>query len=407
MHKSTIKNFVLAVAVIAVCIFLAMRILPRWGDAGDVQTSQGLEPVVFEGSGDWPMFHGDQHLVGRAAGSLPDKLEPLWKFKTDGAITASPVIEAGIVYVGSTDANVYAIDMETGSKVWAEKVGDAIEAAACVVDDSVYVGAGDGFLYSLNKADGSLRWKYETDGQIVGGANWTLSPDGSKTWILVGSYDNAVHCVDAESGKPIWKCETDNYVNGTPAVDEGRTVFGGCDAIIHVVSLADGAKIKGIDSSAYIAGSAAFLDGCVYVGNYDGEFLKADVASGSILWRYGDKEAPFLSTPAIGSDVVVIGGRDNNVHCISRDKGEVVWIFKTLGEVDGSPVICGDKVVIGSGDGRLYMIRMSDGTQVWSYEIGQPLTSSPAVARGVVVIGSEDEYVYAFGSARVRQDRKP
>jgi outer membrane protein assembly factor BamB len=164
------------------------------------------------------------------------------------------------------------------------------------------------------------------------------------------------------------------------------------------VSLADGSEAAQIDSGSFIAASAAILEGQVYIGNYDNVFLKADIAARKILWRYAGGDYPYFSSPAVGRDVVVFGGRDKNVHCVGRDDGKVVWTFKTLGEVDSSPVICGDKVVVGSEDGRIYMIRLSDGSKVWSYEIGQPVTSSPAVAKGMVVVGCDDSYVYAFGA---------
>ena len=136
----------------------------------------------------------------------------------------------------------------------------------------------------------------------------------------------------------------------------------------------------------------------VYVGNYDNIFLKADINSEKILWEYKESDAPFFSSPAIGEDRVVVGSRDEHVHCIDRNDGKKIWTFATLGEVDSSPVICGDKVIVGSEDGNIYMIKLSDGSKVWSYEIGQGITSSPAVAQGMVVIGCDDGYVYAFGT---------
>ena len=191
--------------------------------------------------------------------------------------------------------------------------------------------------------------------------------------------------------------ETGNYVNGSPAVDHGKCVFGGCDAMIHVVSLAEGSKVAQIDSGSYIAASAAFLDGQVYVGNYENVFLRVDTGEGKTVWKYTQSDAPFFSSPAVGEQFVVFGGRDQYVHCVRRDNGQKVWTFKTLGEVNSSPAICGDKVVVGSDDGRLYLLDLADGRQLWSYEMGQPVTSSPAVAGGIVVVGCDDGYVYAFG----------
>jgi len=354
----------------------------------------------------WPMFRGGQGLLGTAPGTLPDSMTLVWKFKTDGQIKSSPAIYDGLVFIGSSDANIYAINLENGRQVWAYQTGDAVEASPCVVEGSVFVGSSDNFLYALDARTGKLRWKYETSGQILGAANWTRSPDSEKTWILVGSYDNKLHCVDSANGKVVWIYETDNFINGAPAVDEGKAVFGGCDAMIHIVFLADGSRQKQIDTGSFIAASAALFKGRVYVGNYDNVFICADIAASEIVWKYTSGDAPFFSSPAVGQNVVVVGGRDKRVHCLRRDNGKLLWTFATLGEVDSSPVICGDKVVVGSEDGRLYVIRLSDGSQVWSYEIGQAITSSPAVAKGgtppcgnpMIIVGSDDGYVYAFGA---------
>jgi len=399
--KVVIKITLVLVVIVGACVILAMMIISRPQPGDEEAVAELIQPEVMVDSQDsWPMFRGGQQLLGRASGTLPDSLRFVWKFKTNGQVKSSPAIDDNVVFIGSSDGSVYAIDLESGHQVWAYQTGDAVEATPCVVEGSVFVGSSDGFLYALDAKSGSFKWKYETDGQILGAANWVRSPDGRRIWILVGSYDNILHCVDSASGKVVWTYETDSYINGSPAVDGQKTVFGGCDAMIHVVSLTDGSKITQIDAESYIAASAAFLEEQVYVGNYDNVLIKADIAAGKIVWKYTDADAPFFSSPAVGRDVIVFGGRDERVHCVGRDDGKVVWTFQTLGEVDSSPVICGNKVVFGSEDGRLYLLRLSDGKQVWSYEIGQPVTSSPAIANRMVVVGSDDGYVYAFDAGR-------
>ncbi len=396
--KIEIKT-ILVVVIVGLCLILVAMIISR-PESGDKETvTELIQPqVAVQGQSSWPMFRGGQSLLGTAAGTLPDSLQLVWKFKTGAEIKSSPAIDDGLVFIGSADANVYAIGLENGRQVWAYPTGDAVEATPCVVDGCVFVGSSDNFLYALDAKTGSLKWKYETDGQILGAANWTRSPDGQSAWILVGSYDNKLHCVDSANGKVMWTYETDSYINGSPAVGEGIVAFGGCDAMIHIVSLTDGSRQAQIDTGSFIAASAAIFEGRVYVGNYDNVFISADIASGKIVWKYMGGDSPFFSSPAVGPNVVVLGCRDNRLHCIVRDDGKPVWTFKTLGEVDSSPVICGDKVVVGSEDGRLYMIRLSDGSKVWSYEIGQAVTSSPAVANGMIIVGSDDGYLYAFAA---------
>jgi len=413
--KVGVKVNLVLVIIVGACVVLTAMIISLL-QPGDEKTVVELEQpgaavdavrdhqekvsVGVDSQDSWPMFRGGQQLLGRASGTLPDSLRFVWKFKTNGQIKSSPAIDDNLVFIGSSDGNVYAIDLEGGHQVWAYKTDDAVEATACVVEGSVFVGSSDGFLYALDAKSGSLNWKYKTDGQILGAANWTRSPDGQRIWILVGSYDNKLYCIDSASGEVVWTYETDSYINGSPAVDSQKTVFGGCDAMIHVVSLSDGSRITKIDAGSYIAASGAFCDGQVFIGNYENVFIKADIAAGEILWKYSGSDSPFFSSPAVGKNIIVVGGRDGSVHCVGRDDGKVIWTFKTLGEVDSSPVICGDKVVVGSEDGRVYLLRLSDGKQVWSYEIGQPVTSSAAIAKEMVVIGSDDGYVYAFDAGR-------
>ena len=120
-----------------------------------------------------------------------------------------------------------------------------------------------------------MLWKYETGDKILGAPNWVKT--GGATRVLAGSYDFKLHCVEAGTGKAVWTYESGNYINGSPAVSEGQTVFGGCDAILHVIGLADGKQIKEIEAGAYIAGSVALGDGRAYFGQYEDAFLCVDL----------------------------------------------------------------------------------------------------------------------------------
>jgi outer membrane protein assembly factor BamB len=348
----------------------------------------------------WSLYRGNARQLGVASGRLPDKLKPKWKFKTGQPVISSPVVAHGRVYVGSTDGQIYALALSNGNKVWSFKTSDAIEAPPSVVGDRVVVGSSDGSLYALDAATGKLRWKYQTEDKILGAANWTTSPDGKATWIVVGSYDNRVHCVNADTGKAVWTYETGNYVNGTPAISDGKVIFGGCDGVLYVLNLADGKQIRSVEVKDFIAASAAVDGKFAYLGHYGNEFLCADVSAGKIVWTYQDRKFPFFSSPAVTPDRIVVGARDKRVHCLRRTDGKPLWTFRTRGKVDSSPVVCDNKVVVGSEDGRLYLLRLSDGKQLWSYQIGQPVMSSPAVVNGMVIIGADDGCVYAFGAAK-------
>ena len=353
----------------------------------------------------WPIYRGDQALTGVAKGELPRKMKLLWSFKTGDAVKSSPVVGGGKVFVGSYDGKVYALDMYTGKKVWDFDTGAAVEASPLLVDGTLFAGSLNGVLFALDAGKGKQRWKYETGDRVAGSANWVKTGSAKRTWIVVGSYDSSLHCVDAQNGRKVWTYKTDNFINGTPAVYKKSTeivVFGGCDGKLRLVSAVSGKQISEINAGSYIPASIAIFDDHAFFGHYGNRLLCVDLSRMRIRWEYGDGEqgAAFFSSPAVLETKVLIGSKDGALHCVDRETGKQLWVFKTGGEIDSSPVVCGDKAVFGSLDGRLYMVDTGSGTAVWSYEIGGGITSTPAVAGGMVVIGSDDGRVYAFGSPK-------
>ena len=115
-------------------------------------------------------------------------LTPAWTFPAGDAVTASPAVVDGVVYVGSWDGFFYAIDAGTGQLRWKVQVdcqpsvvplpqvcggpaagtstpsrfqtpGGIITASAAVLDNRVYFGGGR-TLYSLSASDGQIIWKH-------------------------------------------------------------------------------------------------------------------------------------------------------------------------------------------------------------------------------------------------------
>ena len=189
-----------------------------------------------------------------------------------------------------------ALALADGAKAWAFKTGGAVESSPLVLEGKVYVGSSDAFLYALEAATGKPAWKYETGDKILGAPNWVKSNNGTR--ILAGSYDYKLHCVDAATGRSNWVYETSNYINGSPAVADGQTVFGGCDGLLHVLSLADGKEVKEVEAGAYIAASVALAGGRAYFGQYENEFLCVDLKEGKKAWVFKDRDFPYFSSPA-------------------------------------------------------------------------------------------------------------
>ena len=55
----------------------------------------------------------------------------------------------GIVYVGSNDRHIYALEASGGALIWRYETGDQVDSSPLVADGIVYVGSRDQHAYAL------------------------------------------------------------------------------------------------------------------------------------------------------------------------------------------------------------------------------------------------------------------
>lgn len=113
-----------------------------------------------------------------------------WAYQTGNAIGSSPAVVNGVIYVGSKDGNLYAIDAASGSKKWAYQTGNYVYSAPAVINEVVYVGSYNGNLYAINAASGSEKWAYQTGNSI------NSSPTVVNGVVYAGSYDGNLYAFD-------------------------------------------------------------------------------------------------------------------------------------------------------------------------------------------------------------------
>lgn len=78
---------------------------------------------------------------------------------TSAATTSTPALSGGILFCGSSDDNVYAVNAGSGALVWKHATGNTA-GSAVVADGIVYVGSADTYLYALKASTGAQIWRY-------------------------------------------------------------------------------------------------------------------------------------------------------------------------------------------------------------------------------------------------------
>jgi eukaryotic-like serine/threonine-protein kinase len=346
-------------------------------------------------TGNWVVFRGSQSLSGVAAPGLPSPLKLRWSFQAKDSIESSAAIVDGVVYVGSMDSSLYAIDLATGKQRWRyATAGFVQESSPCVRNGVVYIGDLNGVFHAVDAVSGKARWTFKAEGEIKSSPNWIDDK------VYFGSYDQNLYCLSANSGALLWKYTTEGPVHCTPSIEKRIVYISGCDETFRAINATTGKQLFTVKLGAYAGASAAVRDGCAYIGTFGNEVLCINLRGRLIQWIYkhSTRNFPFYSSAALTDSRVILGGRDKMIHCLERTTGKEIWSFSTQARVESSPLISGNRVFVGSNDGRLYELDLLSGKNTWDFNAGAPLSASPAAAQNSLVIGSQDGVLYCFGN---------
>ncbi len=354
----------------------------------------------------WPMFRGNLHQTGLAGVALNEPLALKWKYKAGDAILSTAAIVDGVVYFGTVDGHLVAVDLASGKERWKYSTNKApISSSPAVASGTVFVGDEDGFFHAVRARDGEKQWgPFETEGEIIS------SPSVVGDHVLFGSYDGHLYCLRAKDGSVVWKHLTEGRVHASPAVAGYHTFVAGCDGFLRVIDIRNGEETRAVELGTYCVATPAIVQGIGYLGTYGEQVLGVDWQAGEIVWHYEheSKHFPFYASAAVTDELVIVGGRDRFVHGLDRKTGKRRWIFASKGRIESSPVVAGKRVYVGSLDGNVYGLDLATGERVWQYTTGDGITASPAVVDGHLVIGSEDGFLYCFtGRSDPRPDKGP
>ncbi len=203
------------------------------------------------------MFRGNlEHTGVYASGPVQQFGKIKWKFRTGGRVISSPAGANGMVYFGSTDGNLYALDLPSGAQKWKFPTEVRVSSSPAVDHGIVYFGSYNGNFYALDGATGALKWKFRTAGERRFSAKplHGIQPDGETmpdpfdfylsapaVWngaVYFGSGDGNVYALGADSGRLRWTFSAGDVVHASPAVSDGVVFIGSWDSYFYALDAA-------------------------------------------------------------------------------------------------------------------------------------------------------------------------
>ena len=334
-------------------------------------------PAVNGGSVFVSSYDGNVYRVDTATGKLQ------WKFATAGerrfagkhlhgflpageimpdpfdVFLSSPAVANGIVYVGSGDGNVYAINAQSGQRVWAFHTGNVVHASPAVADGTVYVGSWDTYFYALDAASGKMKWRFKTgeDSVISNQTGIQSSAAVANGVVYFGCRDSKLYALDAQSGTQKWSFDNKgSWVVSSPAIHNGVVYFVTSDSrMLHALDATTGQPVFSLQMTWFLFGSPAIAGDMLYVGSWDGTLSAVSLTTHKLAWTFLSDAARLhrarLTTPDGGVNYKALGGTS-----FYDDLPISIEKMYSAGGILSSPAIVPQGIIVGSADGNIYAL---------------------------------------------------
>jgi outer membrane protein assembly factor BamB len=338
--------------------------------------------VVYAGSND-----GNVYALNASTGAI------LWKGAAGVSVPTPPAVAAGRVFVGSDDAKVSAFPTSCSTPcapVWVTTAAGGISASLAVANDVLYVGSsrvGGGELAALDVATGSVLWQAPLD----------LAPDGVAVanGIVYASDGGSLYAFPASCSTPCAPLWLAQFAGGLPAVGAG-TVFIDAGYVNFFNAFPATASCSTpcpplwtAVTNAGTRRAPAIAGGSVYLSEGDGTLAAFPVScSTPCAPSWTAAVGGFVSDPAVANGVVYVG-TDNRLAMFNGSTGAQLFSIPT-GAGALSPAIVNGTVFVSLFDftsgGRVnaYALSVADTTPP-VITVPAPITVNATSPNGAVV----------------------
>lgn len=343
----------------------------------------------------WRHFQGDLSGQGFLNVKSGYAVSPAWKSEPLAIASSSPVvgrdpIGAEVVYAGTADARLVAVDAASGEVRWRRHLGAGEGRSSIVASPTV---GEDGSVLALTTtelADGRLQSSlHKVD--ALGIRRWSFAlPDGG---VSMGSPKAFTF-----AGEPLALVQ---FLTGDP---------GGLRSELAVVRDAGaGAELM----------SRRRLGDCRDTGAAHARMRKTWQLLAAWPSTPGADPAGVVLDPSPAAkpnrSKLLIAVADNLCHVgvFEWDGRELsrLWDDAHPGAIHSSPAILANNLVVfGRRDGKLLAHDAETGVRMWEHDAGEPILSTPAVSAGGVVFAVSKEHllaVQAADGAAARQSGAP
>ena len=270
-------------------------------------------------------------------------------------------------------------------------------------DGKVYVTSGFGVLICMDARTGRDLWRKDMGMPIIN------APVVSGGRIFFSTHDNHFYALAQSDGRQLWDhqgiTESAGILASTNAAVSGETVIAPyTSGEVFALRAQNGqvgwsdvlsrsGHVTALSALDDIAGRPVIDRGVVYAISQSGLMAAFSINTGERLWS---RDIGGIQTPWAAGDYIYVLDNNARLICLTRKEGKVRWIHQLpqYEEPDkkedpiiwAGPVLVSDKLVLTSSNGYAEAISPYDGKLVGRVEIPDATIISPVVANGILYL---------------------
>lgn len=327
------------------------------------KNNQNLKLDIAAGSG--RLFVADRE--GLVQARMADSGQLLWEADIEQPLSAGPGLGQSTVVVGSSNANVTALDNSNGEKLWTTTVSSEVLAVPVIANGIVIIRTTDGAVIALEEKTGRQLWAFEESTPAL-----TLRGMGKpliiQDRVIVGFANGKLIALQLKTGKNVWettvampsgRSEVERLVDlsADPLEKEGVLFISSYRGGSSAVLAADGNMLWRNDQLSSATGLSADWR-YLYISDINSDVWQMDPRNGSTLWKQQELHYRSLSAPEAYQEYVVTGDYEGYLHWLSRNDGRQLGRIQIAGAgIDAKPIAIDDVIYIYAKDGTLAALK--------------------------------------------------
>lgn len=248
---------------------------------------------------------------------------------------------------------------------------------------------------------------------------WSASVGRSGDYVFTPAYVNGrlyaaneageVSCIEASSGKLVWKISAGMKLTSGVAADASMVVVAGADGVVQAFDAASGEKRWKFQASTEVLSAPAIGNGTVVLRSLDNRIVALDAETGSRRWNLQRTAPPLALRTApgiiIADGLAFVALPAGRIIALSAISGAPRWEvsvseprgateLERVSDVSGMPALMGKDICATSYQGRIACVDSGNGTLRWARELSSSV--GPGMDQRYVFAADERGNLQAF-----------